>query len=409
MKILIIGGGGREHAIAWKIHNDDPKTQIFAIPGNGGMEAIASCVPLNINDHQALLGFAIAHDVDLTLVGGEEPLSKGLVDLFASNGLKAFGPTKKAAQIESSKRFAKDLMRKYGIPTASYEVFSEYASALAYVRKQSLPIVIKADGLAAGKGVVIATDYSMAEAACKTLLASHLCIVIEEYLRGIEFSLMAFVNGTTIVPMAIAQDYKRVGNGGKGPNTGGMGAYSPVPSISRTTVSLSMEKVMKPITIALVNEGCPFVGVLYAGLMKTATGIKVIEFNARFGDPETEVVLARMKSNLIDTILKVLNHESVSIRNSHDAAVGVVLASKGYPYEYKKGMTVSIPKITNGVCFHMGTKLADETYISSGGRVLIVVAKEATLKLARSKAYESIISVANEHLFYRDDIALLND
>ncbi|MDD3865090.1 MAG: phosphoribosylamine--glycine ligase [Candidatus Izemoplasmatales bacterium] len=406
MKILIIGGGGREHAIAWKIHTDDPKTIIFAVPGNGGMDHIASCVPLDINDHQALLGFAIAHDIDLTLVGGEEPLSKGIIDLFSGNGLKTFGPTQKAAQIESSKRFAKDLMKNYDIPTAAYQVFDDYEKAIVYIDKQCLPIVIKADGLAAGKGVIIAMNHLEARTACQTLLKKHRYIVVEEYLQGIEFSLMAFVNGNTVVPMAVAQDYKRVGNGGKGPNTGGMGAYSPVPSISRGTITLAVETIMKPIAKAMVDEGIPFTGILYGGLMKTPTGVKVIEFNARFGDPETEVVLVRMKSKLVDTIFKILNHEPLSLRFAHNFAVGVVLASDGYPNDYEKGKAITIPQISEGICFHMGTQLKNGIFVNSGGRVLIVVAAEPTLALARKKAYESIASATNESLFYREDIGL---
>lgn len=299
MKVLVIGSGGREHALVRKIRLDDPKTTIYAIPGNPGMASDAICVELPLDNLEKLAEFAQNNKIDLTFVGGEEPLSRGIVDLFTDVGCPIFGPSKAAAQIETSKKFAKELMTKYYIPTAAYRVFSDCGSAKEYLKTETFPIVIKADGLAAGKGVVIAGSQKEAEDACDLLFEKHRAIVIEEYLQGIEFSLMTLVHQDQVVPLAIAQDYKRVHDGNLGPNTGGMGAYSPVPQIPSQVVRKAMESIMIPVAKALVKENIPFTGVLYGGLMWTKNGVKVIEFNARFGDPETEVVLPRMRTKTI--------------------------------------------------------------------------------------------------------------
>ena len=404
MKVLVIGSGGREHALVRKIRLDDSKTTIYAIPGNPGMASDAICVELPLDNLEKLAEFAQNNKIDLTFVGGEEPLSRGIVDLFTDAGCPIFGPSKAAAQIETSKKFAKELMTKYYIPTAAYRVFSDCGSAKEYLKTETFPIVIKADGLAAGKGVVIAGSQKEAEDACDLLLEKHRAIVIEEYLQGIEFSLMTLVHQDQVVPLAIAQDYKRVHDGNLGPNTGGMGAYSPVPQISSQVVRKAMELIMIPVAKALVKENIPFTGVLYGGLMWTKNGVKVIEFNARFGDPETEVVLPRMRTKLLPAIHRLLDKKTVKLSFSKEAAVGVVLASNGYPGKYDVGLPTNIP-LDDPLVLHMGTKMDKGNVLTVGGRVAIVVARGKTLQDARQEAYRKVESIKSPGLFFRKDIA----
>lgn len=408
MKVLVIGGGGREHALVKKIRHDDPKAMIYAIPGNPGISVDATCLSLPLDDLEGLAEFAKINEIDITFVGSEEPLSRGIVDIFQQVGCLIFGPTKKAAMIETSKKFAKELMVKYRIPTAAYKAFSDYRSAAEYISACSPPIVIKADGLAAGKGVVITKSHEEAMVACEELLKIHRLIVIEEYLEGIEFSLMALVHEDQVVPLAIAQDYKRAYDNNKGPNTGGMGAYSPVPQISGKVVREAVHKIMIPVAKAMVIENMPFTGVLYGGLMWTKQGVKVIEFNARFGDPETEVVLPRMRTKLVPSIIKLLERKPLRLSFSTDATVGVVLASNGYPGKYDIGKAITV-SINDPEVLHMGTKLSDKRVLTAGGRVAIVVAKAKTLRQARENAYRKVRSITNEALFFRNDIAKLSD
>ncbi|MGI6392925.1 MAG: phosphoribosylamine--glycine ligase [Candidatus Izemoplasmatales bacterium] len=404
MKVLVIGSGGREHALVRKMRLDDPKTAIYAIPGNPGMASDAICVKLPLDNLEKLAEFAQNNKIDLTFVGSEEPLSRGIVDLFTDAGCPIFGPSKAAAQIETSKKFAKELMTKYHIPTAAYRVFSDCGSAKEYLKTETFPIVIKADGLAAGKGVVIAGSQKEAEDACDLLLEKHRAIVIEEYLQGIEFSLMTLVHQDQVVPLAIAQDYKRVHDGNLGPNTGGMGAYSPVPQIPSQVVRKAMELIMIPVAKALVKENIPFTGVLYGGLMWTKNGVKVIEFNARFGDPETEVILPRMRTKLLPAIHRFLDKKTVKLSFSKEAAVGVVLASNGYPGKYDVGLPTNIP-LDDPLVLHMGTKMDKGNVLTAGGRVAIVVARGKTLQDARQEAYRKVESIKSSGLFFRKDIA----
>ena len=405
MKILVIGSGGREHAICHQLSLSKHKPEIFAAPGNAGMNA--KCVNIKVTDKEALLKFALENKIDLTVVGPEASLATGIVDLFLENGLKIFGPKKNAAIIEGSKEFAKDLMKKYNIPTAGYETFSNFDEAKAYVLKKGAPIVIKYDGLAAGKGVVVALTLDDAIKALEDMLLDKTfgdaSVVIEDYLEGPEFSLMAFVNGNKVFPMVIAQDHKRAYDNDLGPNTGGMGAYSPVPIISDSEVKYAIKEIMQKTADAMVMENRPFLGVLYGGLMKTKDGIKVIEFNARFGDPETEVVLPRLESDFVDVIMDVIDGKDVDLKWDKNPRLGVVMASKGYPGSYEKGFEIKGLENTDLV-FHMGTKKENDKYYTDGGRVLLVVGKGKTLKEAQKDAYNNVNKIECENLFYRKDI-----
>ena len=341
MKVLVIGGGGREHAIVDALARSPLVGKIYCAPGNAGIARQAECVAIRETEVEKLRDFAALRGVGLTIVGPEAALAAGVADAFRAAGLRIFGPTKAAARIESSKEFAKKLMVKYGIPTAAYETFADYAEALAYVGSRPLPVVLKYDGLAAGKGVVVARTLSEAEAALRDMLLDDRFgrgkVVVEEFLTGPEFSFMCFVSGRKVFPMVLAQDHKRAFDGDEGPNTGGMGAYSPLPFITKEDEAYALERIMQRAADAMVDEGCPFTGVLYGGLMKTPDGIKVIEFNARFGDPETEVVLPRMKTDLAEVCCAVADGRDVRIEWDDRAALGIVLASKGYPGAYEKG------------------------------------------------------------------------
>lgn len=408
MKILVIGSGGREHAIVEAVSRSSKATKIYAAPGNAGIAQLAECVAIKDTDVEALVAFAKREAVDLTVVGPEAALAVGVVDRFREEELKIFGPTKAATEIESSKDFAKRLMKKYDVPTADYATFTDYAEAVAYVRKGTLPTVLKYDGLAAGKGVVIATTIEEAEAALRDMLLDTKYgegrVVIEEFLTGEEFSLMCFVAGSQVVPMPVAQDHKRAYDNDEGPNTGGMGAYTELPFITAEDHAYAMENIMQRVADAMVAEGCPFTGVLYGGLMKTPAGIKVIEFNARFGDPETEVVLPRLKSDAVDAFMAVANNEKPTVEWSEGATLGIVLASKGYPGSYDKGYVINGVERVESKVYHMGTAMKNGELVTAGGRVMIVVASASTLEQAQAKAREDIAKIECDNLFHRTDI-----
>jgi phosphoribosylamine--glycine ligase len=411
MNVLIVGRGGREHAIAWKVSQSPLVEKVYVAPGNPGMEDVATLLPIEENDQDALVSFAKEAQIELTIIGPEGPLVNGIVDRFQEEQLLVFGPRKNAAAIEGSKRFAKDLMKKYRIPTAEYETFTEFEDAKKYIEKKGAPIVIKADGLAAGKGVVVAMTMEEALSTIESMMinkkfgSASKQVVIEEYLEGEEFSLMALVNGDKVYPLVIAQDHKRAYDGDQGPNTGGMGAYSPVPQISDEIVSLAVETILKPTANGMIKEGTSFTGVLYAGLMLTAEGPKVIEFNARFGDPETQVVLTRLTSDLVEMIRDILTGEEPTIEWSEEAVVGVVVASKGYPNAYEKGHPISgLNNVSDAKVFHAGTARTEHQLVTDGGRVLLVASSGKTIKDAKDKAYEQLQHIQSEQLFYRNDI-----
>ena len=408
MNVLVIGSGGREHAIVEAISRSPKAPKIYAAPGNAGIAQLAECVAIKDTEVDKLLEFAKANAIDLTVVGPEAALAAGVVDAFRAEGLKIFGPTKAAAEIEASKDFAKRLMVKYDVPTAAYETFSDFDAALAYVKKGSLPTVLKYDGLAAGKGVVIATTMEEAEATLRDMLLDTRfgkgSVVIEEFLTGEEFSLMCFVAGNKICPMPVAQDHKRAYDNDEGPNTGGMGAYTELPFISEEDHAYAMEKIMQRVADAMVAEGTPFTGVLYGGLMKTPNGIKVIEFNARFGDPETEVVLPRLKSDAIDVFMAVASNEQPAAEWSEGATLGIVLASKGYPGDYTKGHIIRGVENVESKVYHMGTAMKDGELVTNGGRVMFVVAEAPTLREAQQKAMEDVERIECDNLFHRNDI-----
>ncbi|WP_223702096.1 phosphoribosylamine--glycine ligase [Sutcliffiella deserti] len=413
MKVLVVGKGGREHAIAWKLSQSPSVTEVFIAPGNVGMQGLGTCLPtLQENDTQGLIAFAKKELVNLTIVGPEVPLLNGIADRFKEEGLQIFGPSKAAALIEGSKSYAKDLMKRYAIPTAAYETFESYEEARLYIESKGAPIVLKADGLAAGKGVVVAmTEEEALEAIHEMMEESKFGeasskVVVEEFLEGEEFSFMAFVNGDKVYPMSIAQDHKRAYDGDLGPNTGGMGAYSPVPHIQNSIVEEALETILLPTAKALVKEGRPFVGILYAGLILTTDGPKVIEFNARFGDPETQVVLPRLESDLGEVLVKVLNKEDMVLEWSEKSMVGVVLASKGYPERYDNGVEIKgLDKIEESYVFHAGTAMEDGNLVTNGGRVLLVASQKTSLLDAQQAVYAELEKVQSEGLFYRRDIA----
>lgn len=412
MNILIIGRGGREHAIAWKASQSKLAEKVFVSPGNDGMSSVAELINIDEQDTEQLLAFAKENEIALTIVGPEVPLLNGIVNAFQEAGLKVFGPTQEAALIEGSKKFAKELMIKNEIPTGAYQSFTSFEEAKQYVLKQGAPIVIKADGLAAGKGVTVALTAKEAVDCLHDFLEdakfgeASSSVVIEEFLDGEEFSLMAFVHGESVYPMVIAQDHKRAYDNDEGPNTGGMGAYSPVPQISDAVVQEAVEKVLKPAAKGMIANGTPFTGILYAGLILTKQGPKVIEFNARFGDPETQVVLPRLESDLIETLLNILDGENVNLKWRKEAVMGIVLASNGYPEEYKKGESIGTLRTSfeQGALFHAGTKKKGNEFVTDGGRVLAVVAYGSDLLEAQTQAYEYVSEVASQALFYRKDI-----
>lgn len=408
MKVLVVGGGGREHAVVDALSRSPQVSKIYCAPGNAGIARQAECVPVKDTDVEGLLSLAREKEIDLTVVGPEAALVAGIVDRFREEGLRIFGPTKAAARIESSKEFAKDLMGRYGIPTAGYRAFDDYRKASEYVRSRPLPAVLKYDGLAAGKGVVIARTMEEADAALRDMLLDDKFgkgrVVVEDFLTGPEFSFMCFVSGRKVLPMVLAQDHKRAFDGDEGPNTGGMGAYSPLPFITPEDEAFALEKVMQRTADALCDEGCPFTGVLYGGLMKTPQGIRVIEFNARFGDPETEVVLPRLKSDIIDIFCAVAEGRDTQLEWHDFAALGIVLASKGYPGDYEKGHEIKGLDRVEGAVYHMGTRADGGRILTNGGRVLFVVGKGRDLAEARRNALADVARIDCDNLFHRTDI-----
>ena len=404
MKILVIGRGGREHALAAALAASEQCTQLFCAPGNPGMARLGTIVPVGDSDVEAMTAFAVQEGIDLAVIGPESALAAGMADALTEAGIRVFGPTQAAAQVESSKDFAKRIMEKYHIPTAAYRTFDTVEAARAWVKEQGAPIVIKEDGLKAGKGVTVAMDLDTALEALDAAFAQEGGrVVIEEYLEGFEYSLLALVHEGLVVPLETAQDHKRVGDGDTGPNTGGMGSYSPVRRITPEILEETMKTVMEPMAQALVQEGVPFTGFLYGGLMLTKDGIKVIEFNARFGDPEAEVILPRLKSDFVDAILSVMDGQPVQLQWTPKTCHGVVLASEGYPAGSTKGAPIEIGD-TDASIFHMGTRSTDQGLKTDGGRVLMVVTLEDTLEQAFEHTYREAEKIGCDKLFYRTDI-----
>lgn len=412
--LLVVGSGGRCHAIVDALARSPRVGKIYCAPGNAGIAALAECVPIAVEDVKALADFASAHDIDMTVAGPEAALCAGIADEFEARGLILFGPRKAAARIESSKEFAKLIMEKYGVPTAAYRPFDDFDEALAYVKSRPLPAVIKYDGLAAGKGVVVAASYDEAEDALRSMLLDSSFgkgrVIIEDFLDGPEFSFMCLVNGENVYPLAMAQDHKRAFDGDRGPNTGGMGAYSPVAFVTDEIRRRALDEIMIPVARGLVAEGVPFKGILYGGLILTAEGPKVIEFNARFGDPETEVVLPRLESDFYSLLEAVEKGEEFETRWSDDACIGVVLAAEGYPGSYAKKMPLEGTDRIESSIFHMGTALSDGNLVSAGGRVLMVVARDKDINAARAQANKDIRTIAEDSaakggkFFFRSDI-----
>lgn len=407
-KVLVVGGGGRCHAIVDSLSRSAKVSKIYCAPGNAGIGAQAECVPIQVADIPALLEFARTNGIDMTVVGPEASLAAGIVDAFRDAGLKIFGPTKAAARIESSKEYAKDLMARHGVPTAAYRTFSDFDEALAYVKAGPIPVVIKYDGLAAGKGVVVALTLREAEDALRDMLLDEAFgkgrVVVEEFLDGPEFSFMCIVNGNKLYPLDIARDHKRAYDHDAGPNTGGMGAYSPVPFVTPEIRKTALETILQPVADAMVSEGVPFTGVLYGGLILHKGTPKVIEFNARFGDPETEVVLPRLRSDFYDLIEAAVDGRDFETEWKEESVLGVVMAAKGYPGKYDKGYPVrGLDRIQTPV-YHMGTALRDGNVLTVGGRVLMVLGEGHNLSQARRAAYEAVGKVDCNGLFNRSDI-----
>ena len=408
--VLVIGSGGREHAIVDALKRSGSVCRIYCAPGNAGINTQATPVEIPVTDIDNLARFATDACVNLTIVGPEVPLAAGIVDEFRRRGLRIFGPTKAAAQIESSKAFAKDLMTRHGIPTAASRTFEDFDEALEYVMAGPEASVIKYDGLAAGKGVVVAQSHEEAEAALRNMLLDDEFgkgrVVVEEFLEGPEFSFMCLVNGAKVYPLAIARDHKRAFDNDRGPNTGGMGAYSPVPFVTDEIRQTALDTIMKPVAQAMVDEGYPFTGVLYGGLILNNGVPKVIEFNARFGDPETEVVLPRMKSDFCKVVDSVLDGRDIEIEWDPDTRLGIVLAAEGYPGSYQKGIEINGLDGIQGKVFHMGTKSVDGKLVSNGGRVMMITESGHDLSEARNRALKDTAHVAelSPGLFHRSDI-----
>lgn len=420
MNILLLGSGGREHTLAWKLAQSPLAEKIFVIPGNPGIAAVQKCEcvkTVSMEDNQALLQFAQEQNIELVVVGPEVPLMNGVVDTFEKAGIKAFGPSKEAAQLEGSKVFAKTIMKKYGIPTASYEVFHDLEEAKIYVEKMKQPFAIKADGLAAGKGVILTQTANEAVDALDTIMgekkfgAAGSQVVIEEFMQGEEASILAFTDGKTIFPMKSSQDHKRIFDGDKGENTGGMGTYAPAPVVTPEILKEVQEKILEPIIAAMNQEGKPYKGCLYAGLMITQNGPKVVEFNARFGDPETQVVLPLLKSDLVEIMLACCEGKLAEKKiewDDENASACVIMSSKGYPNAYEKNKVITgieDAEKLGALVFHAGTKMSDGNLVTSGGRVLGVVGCAPSLRQAVNKAYEGVAKIHFDGAFYRHDIA----
>ena len=414
MKLLVVGSGGREHAIAKKLLESQGVEQVFVAPGNDGMTLDGlDLVNIGISEHSKLIEFAKKNDVAWSFIGPDDALAAGIVDDFNQAGLKAFGPSRLAAELEWSKDFAKEIMVKYGVPTAAYGTFSNFEEAKSYIEKQGAPIVVKADGLALGKGVVVAETVEQAVEAAHDMLLdnkfgdSGARVVIEEFLDGEEFSLFAFVNGDKFYILPTAQDHKRAYDGDKGPNTGGMGAYAPVPHLPQSVVDQSVETIIKPVLKGMIAEGRPYLGVLYAGLILTADGPKVIEFNSRFGDPETQIILPRLTSDFAHNITDILEKKEPAITwLDEGVTLGVVVASEGYPLDYEKGLP--LPEKTDGdiITYYAGAKFAENSraLLSNGGRVYMLVTTADTVSAAQEKIYDQLKKQDTTGLFYRRDI-----
>lgn len=415
MKILVVGGGGREHAIIWKLRQNKSITEIHCAPGNGGIAGIAKCVPISATDIDGIVAYAKREIFDLVFVAPDDPLYMGMVDRLEAEGIRSFGPTSKAAEIEGSKAYAKQLMKKYGIPTAEYEVFTDYQKACEYIEYCTFPAVIKADGLALGKGVVICDTADKAKAALEDMMVKSVFgtagdkVIIEEFMQGPEVSVLAFCDGKTILPMASAQDHKRVFDGDNGPNTGGMGAFSPSPKYTDEIRKIVEDSIINKTLYALNQEGRVFKGVIYFGLMLTENGPKLLEYNARFGDPETQVILPRMKNDLLDVINAIIDGRlaEVDLKWDDNCAVCVVMASGGYPGKYEKDMTIEgLEDVKASVVFHAGTAVKDGRYVTNGGRVLGVTALGGSINEARESAYSDVKNIRFTGAQYRSDIGL---
>ncbi len=418
MKILVVGGGGREHTIVWKIAQSPLAEKIYCAPGNGGISELAECVNISATDIDSMVKFAKEKEIDLVMVAPDDPLVLGMVDAMEAAGIRAFGPRANAAIIEGSKVFSKELMKKYGIPTAAYEVFTDSASAIEYVKKGTYPAVIKAEGLALGKGVIIAQNEKEAVEGIKEIMDdkkfgdSGSRVVIEEYLTGPEVSVLAFTDGKTVCPMVSAQDHKRAYDNDQGLNTGGMGTFSPSRLYDAAKAEECMNNIFLPTIKAMAAEGRPFKGVLYFGLMMTADGVKVIEYNCRFGDPETQVVLPRLKTDLVEIMNAVIDErlDEIDIEWADNAAVCVVMASGGYPVSYEKGFEITgiedANAMDNVIVFHAGTKLENGKFLNNGGRVLGVTAVDDDLDKAIKRAYEAVGKITWKDEFHRSDIGI---
>ena len=415
MNVLVIGSGGREHAIGWKVRQSPRLNTLYALSGNPGIAGLAEIVSgISVDDHAALVAFCQQKKIQLVIIGPEAPLAAGLADSLSKEGIRCFGPKQAAAQIEASKVFAKDFMARHQIPTARYAIFRQFEEAMQYIESLDYPVVIKASGLAAGKGVILPETIEAAKAALQSMMVDRVFgeagdeVVIEERLIGQEVSLMAFTDGTTVVPMLPAQDHKRLLDGDEGPNTGGMGAYAPAPIFTADMMKEALESVLKPAIQGLESEGAPFVGVLYAGLMLTPNGIRVLEFNCRFGDPETQVVLPLLETDLLEIAEACVNATlaDVEVRWKNGAAVCVVLASKGYPEKVESGKSVQIDDLPNElICFHAGTKIAGGNIVTSGGRVFGLTAWGRDIDHALLKVYSNVHQITFEGMQYRKDIA----
>ncbi len=416
VNILIVGSGGREHALAWKIAQSPLVSNIYCAPGNPGMAALGECIDLSVNDIPGVVTFAKENDIALTVVGPEDPLANGMVDALATEGLKAFGPSKAAAQLEASKSFAKDFMQRHGIPTAAYGEFTDAASAIAYVREQGAPIVVKADGLAAGKGVTVAQTVEEAESAIQEIMVEQVFgdagakLIVEAFLEGEEASIFALSDGTNYRILASSQDHKAAYDGDTGPNTGGMGAYSPAPVVTDQVMAQIDALVIRPCIEGMAKDGAPYTGVLYAGLMIGPDGPSVVEFNCRFGDPETQVVLPRMKSDLVPLLLACCDGtlDAQDIQWNEGACVAVVMASGGYPKAYEKGKAITgiaDAESDDGiVVFHAGTRQDGDDLLTNGGRVLNVTGFADTIQGSIDKAYEGVAKISFEGAHHRTDI-----
>lgn len=416
MSVLVIGSGGREHAICHSLAKSPKTGKLYCLPGNAGISEIAECVNISVMDFDAIIDFVGKHsDITMTVVAPDDPLAAGLVDLLESKGFRAFGPRKNSAIIEASKAFSKNLMKKYNIPTADYEEFDSYDKAMEYIKKASYPLVVKADGLALGKGVIICEKLEDGVNAVNDMMVDNKFkdagkkIIVEEFMTGKEVSILAFTDGKTIKPMVSSQDHKRAYDNDEGLNTGGMGTFSPSKVYTQNIADETMKNIILPTVDAMNREGRTFKGVLYFGLMLTDKGVRVVEYNARFGDPETQVVLPRLKTDLydiFDAIIDTRLHE-INIEWSDDACVCVILASGGYPQDYAKGLEISIGDLDEGVIlYHAGTKFADGKLVTNGGRVIGVTAKGKDIEEARKLAYSNVKKINWKDMFYRSDIGI---